>query len=177
VTGVVRSVLLRDGGVRTKSESYACRTVWRRLADAGSIPAGSTTTPAPTTLGRSFFSSCRAEGRVVARVGAEGCGLRWVAMVPGGGHLSFSPGVSSLRWGDGEMGRSPQGRRRWPLKINRLCADCSYELDCGIAYRSVCRRGTDMQSLIGYRRRGKMQQSKRSLRAPNRIASLTRRLF
>ncbi len=120
---------------KTISYPRQCSSVEVTRLDAGSHP--TTTTPAPTILGRGFFSSCRAEARVVARVGAEGCGLRGSATAPGGDHISLAPGVSSLRWGDGETARSPQGLLARPLKINRLRADQSCELDCVVAYRSV----------------------------------------
>ena len=62
------------GLTRSKSDGYTCRTVRKRLVDAGSNPASSTNTKTPTRLSWGFFFGARACCPVFLRVHAETCG-------------------------------------------------------------------------------------------------------
>ena len=95
----------------------------RRLADAGSIPAGSTNTKTPTRLSWGFFSSVGAYCPVLLQVPAESCGPRpphvLACSAPSSlsfGHFSLCP----LRKG---MARSPQDSPFVVNKINNLRVD------------------------------------------------------
>ena len=110
---------------RPKSDGYTCRTAQRRLADGGSNPPSSTIIEAPTVLSWGFFSSDSDSSRVFARVHADSCGLRRLAVWPVLGRLSLSPGHSSPGLRSPRMARSPQGACLASFGINGLRADGS----------------------------------------------------
>jgi len=61
------------------------------------IVAASTNNETPTVLGWGFFLPDRAGSRVLFGVPAEACGLRRLPDLAVPGHISLSPGHSSLR--------------------------------------------------------------------------------
>ena len=108
---------------RLKPDDYTCRTVRKRLVDAGSNPASSTICKTPTRLSWGFFLGDRACCLVFLRVRAESCGPCPQHHQAGSAPGSLSSGHFSLQPSRPEMGRSPQDPPAGANKINNLRVD------------------------------------------------------
>ena len=84
-------------------------------------------TPPPITKPQPFsvgvFLPDRTSSRVPLRIPANACGLRRSAIWPVPGHLSLSPGHSSLQLRSPNLARSPQRPQASPIQIKELRAD------------------------------------------------------
>src|SRR5690606_38702416 len=87
------------------------------------IPPAPPNKQTPTVRGWGFFLPDRAGFRVLLGVPANACGLRQPPKLAVPGHISLSPGNSSLRPRSMELARSPQRPQRRPIQIKGLLAD------------------------------------------------------
>ena len=105
--------------MRLKSDDYTCRTVRKRLMDAGSNPASSTNTLKANPNRLAFFC-------LLPRVCAGSCGFLRTAertISASNRRVLLSVYVLSLRPFAPVAGRSPEGMPITPIKINDLRTD------------------------------------------------------